>query len=87
MHNVGRAAIRSLQRVVHRLRRYVRGLTRCVRLQAIAKTVVLWFGSKPAPTEMTKIHIKATRESSSASPDPFKRVYGQKLVRSSRLTT
>ena len=43
MQNVGRAAMRSLQRVVHRLRGYVRGFERCVRLQAIAKNAVCVF--------------------------------------------
>ena len=49
MQNVGRAAMRSLQRVVHRLGGYVRGLERCVRLQAIAKTALcsaFWFETR-----------------------------------------
>ena len=42
--------MRSLQRVVHRLGGYVRGLERCVRLQAIAKTALcscaFWFETR-----------------------------------------
>ena len=71
--------MRSLQRVVHRLGGYVRGLERCVRLQAIAKTAVCVLAKNPNQTNRPNRCTKATREVYSASPDRFGRVYGQKL--------
>ena len=76
-HNVRNRCADRLQRVVHRLRGYVRGRERCVRPQAITKTALLCVFASVCWLAKTAGCIKSTMESSRASPDPFERVYGQ----------